>query len=171
MADITIRPATRADLPRLTEIYNHYVINTPITFDLKPCTVEERAHWFAEHNDGARYRMFVAQDDREKGRVIGFAGSGRFRDRAAYDTTVETTIYCAPEATGRGVGTMMYRVLLDVLKDQDINRITAGITMPNDASIRLHERFGFTRVGVFTETGRKFDRYWDVCWMERPRIV
>jgi len=66
---------------------------------------------------------------------------------------------------------MMYRALFEALKDEDINRILAGITIPNDASIRLHERFGFTRVGVFSENGRKFDRYWDVCWMERPRIV
>ncbi len=62
----------------------------------------------------------------------------------------------------------MYRVLIDALKDEDINRVLAGITLPNDASVALHRRFGFTEVGVFTECGRKFGKYWDVVWMERP---
>jgi phosphinothricin acetyltransferase len=78
------------------------------------------------------------------------------------------SVYCANDAKGRGIGAMMYRVLLDALKNEDINRILAGITIPNEASIKLHRKFGFTDVGVFTECGRKFDRYWDVVWMERP---
>ena len=168
MADIVIRPAERSDLTRLTEIYNHYVINTPITFDLKPVTVEQRAGWFNDHNDGARYRLFVAN---QGGRVLGFAATGRFRDKAAYDTTVETTIYCAPEATGRGIGSMMYRTLFDAIRDEDIHRIMGGITMPNEASLKLHERFGFKQVAMFSENGRKFGRYWDVCWLERPLRV
>lgn len=165
MADILIRPVERGDLARLTEIYNHYVINTPITFDLKPVTPDERAAWVNGHNDGARYRLFVADDG---GRLLGFAGTGRFRERAAYDTTVESTVYCAPEATGRGIGSIMYRALFDAIQNEDINRITAGITIPNDASIKIHGRFGFKQVGIYTENGRKFGRYWDVCWMERP---
>jgi phosphinothricin acetyltransferase len=165
MDDLTIRPAMRADLPRLTEIYNHYIVNTPITFDLKPVTVEERARWFEEHAGTARHRLFVAEIERT---IVGWAGTGSFRDRAAYDTSVEMTVYCAPDATRRGIGASMYRVLFDALKNEDINRLLAGITLPNDASVRLHRRFGFTDVGVFTECGRKFDRYWDVVWMERP---
>ncbi len=165
MNDVNVRPAVRADLPRLTEIYNHYVINTPITFDLKPVTVEERLRWFEGHAGGARHRLFVAEIG---GTVMGWAGTGSFRDRAAYDTSVETTIYCAPDATGRGIGAAMYRVLFDALRNEDINRLLAGITLPNDASVKLHRRFGFTEVGVFSECGRKFDRYWDVAWLERP---
>ncbi len=168
MAEVMVRPALRTDLARLTEIYNHYVVTTPITFDLAPYKVEERANWFDEHNDGARYRLFVAQ---EGGRVLGYAGTGRFRDKAAYDTTVEATIYCAPEATRRGIGKIIYRALFDALGNEDINRIVAGITLPNDISIKLHERFGFTKVGVFSGNGRKFGRYWDVVWMERPLRV
>ena len=165
MDDVNVRPATRADLPRLTEIYNHYVINTPITFDLKPVTVEDRVRWFEEHAGGARHKLFVAEI---AGTVVGWAGTGTFRDRAAYDTSVEMTIYCAPDATRRGIGAAMYRVLFDALKNEDINRLLAGITLPNEASVKLHRRFGFTEVGVFTECGRKFERYWDVVWMERP---
>jgi phosphinothricin acetyltransferase len=165
MADVKIRPATRDDLPRLTEIYNYYVINTPITFDLEPQTDEQRARWFDEHTGGRRHQLFVAEDGCL---VVGWAGTGPFRARAAYDTSVETSIYCANDAKERGIGAMMYRVLLDALKDEDINRVLAGITLPNEASIALHRKFGFTEVGVFTECGRKFDRYWDVVWMERP---
>ncbi len=165
MADMSVRPAVRADLPRLTEIYNYYVINTPITFDLKPFTVEERARWFEEHAGTARHRLFVADI---AGRVVGYAYTGPFRDRAAYDPSVETSIYCAHDATGRGIGAMLYRTLFDALKDEDIHRLLAGITLPNEASIKLHRKFGFTEVGVFSECGRKFDRYWDVVWMQRP---
>ena len=165
MAVVKIRPAVRDDLPRLTEIYNYYVINTPITFDLEPVTVESRARWFDEHSGAKRHRLFVAED---AGLIVGWAGTGPFRDRAAYDTSVETTVYCARETTGRGIGAAMYRVLIDALKDEDIRRVLAGITLPNDASIALHRRFGFTDVGVFTECGRKFGKYWDVVWMERP---
>ena len=165
MAAVKIRPAVRDDLPRLTEIYNYYVINTPITFDLEPVTVESRVRWFDEHSGTKRHRLFVAED---AGLIVGWAGTGPFRDRAAYDTSVETTVYCSHETTGRGIGAAMYRVLIDALKDEDIRRVLAGITLPNDASIALHRRFGFTDVGVFTECGRKFGKYWDVVWMERP---
>lgn len=164
MAELKVRPAMRCDLPHLTEIYNYYIVNTPITFDLKPMAVKQRARWFDEHAGAKRHRMFVAEDG---GRVVGYACTGPFRDKAAYDTSVETSIYCAHDATGRGIGAMMYRVLFDALKNEDINRLLAGITLPNDASIKLHRRFGFTEVGMFSECGRKFGRYWDVMWMQR----
>ena len=165
MADVKIRPATRDDLPRLTEIYNYYVVNTPITFDLEPVTVEGRGRWFDEHSGTRRHRMFVAH---EAGRVVGYACTGPFRDKAAYDTSVETSIYCAHDAKGRGIGATLYRALFDALKDEDINRLLGGITIPNEASVKLHRKFGFTEVGVFSECGRKFDRFWNVMWMERP---
>jgi phosphinothricin acetyltransferase len=169
MADVSIRPATRADLPRINEIYNYYVINTPITFEIEPVTVESRAKWFAEHTAGDRYRMFLAE---EADRIVGYACTGPFRDRAAYITSVEATIYLAHDVTTRGIGTALYRVLFDAVKDEDINRLLAGITLPNEASVAIHRKFGFTPVGVFSENGRKFGRYWDVAWMQRPiRLV
>jgi phosphinothricin acetyltransferase len=164
MTKFQIRPATRADVPRLTEIYNHYVITTAITFDLEPFTVEQRMVWFDEHAETGRYRLLVAEED---GRVIGSASTGRFRDKRAYDTTAETSVYCAPDATGRGVGSALYRRLFTALAGEDINRFAAGITLPNDPSIALHKRFGFVQVGVFSANGRKFGRYWDVAWFER----
>jgi phosphinothricin acetyltransferase len=129
MASILIRPATHSDLARLTEIYNHYVLTSPVTFDLEPLTVEQREAWFLGHSDAGRYRLIVA----DEGLLVGYASTSRFRDRAAYDTTVEASIYCAPEAVGRGIGTALYRELFATIVGQDINRIVAGITLPNDA--------------------------------------
>jgi phosphinothricin acetyltransferase len=165
MPDIHIRPATRSDIPRLTEIYNHYVIHTPITFDVEPYTVERRAVWFEQFSTTGRHRLLVAEID---SLVVGYTGSTRFRAKAAYDTTVETTIYCASDMPGRGIGTRLYSALFDTLAGEDIRRIVAGYTLPNPASAGFHERFGFKSVGIFTENGRKFGKYWDVAWTERP---
>lgn len=165
MPEVCVRPAVRGDLARLTEIYNHYVVNTPITFDIETYTVEQREIWFNQFSERGRHRLMVAE---ENGLVLGYAGTMRFRPKAAYDTTVELTIYCAQEATGKRVGSRLYGALFEALKKEDINRYVAGYTLPNAASAALHERFGFEAVGIFTQVGRKFGRYWDVAWSERP---
>ncbi len=165
MAQTLIRLAARADMPRLTAIYNHYVLTSPVTFDLEPLTVAQRTAWFLQHADTGRHRLLVADEERL---VVGYASTSRFRDRAAYDTTVEASIYCAPEAVGRGIGSMLYRQLFAAIANEDVNRIVAGITLPNNASVALHRSFSFVQVGIFSQNGRKFDRYWDVAWFERP---
>jgi phosphinothricin acetyltransferase len=162
---VAVRHARDGDLPRLTEIYNYYVVHTPITFDLEPYTVEQRRPWLRQFRADGPHRLLVAE---EQGRVVGYAYSGQFRPRKAYDTTVEVTVYCAPEATGRGIGTLLYGALFDALRDEDLHLAVAGITLPNAASVALHERFAFALVGVNHEVGRKFGRYWDVAWYERP---
>jgi len=164
MPEIRVRPAARADLARLTEIYNHYVLNTPVTFDVDPYTIERRQAWFDQFGPSGRYRLLVAE---ENGVILGYAGTMRWRPKAAYETTVETTIYCAPDAVGKGVGGRLYGALFDALRGEDVHRFVAGYTMPNAATASIHERFGFKVVGIFTEVGRKFGKYWDVCWTER----
>jgi phosphinothricin acetyltransferase len=171
MSDVTTRPALRSDLPRLAEIYNHYIVNTPITFNTQAFTVETFEPWFEEHSDGKRHRLLVAVENGASGRVIGYAGTGRFRPKEAYETTVETTVYCSHDCTRRGVGTLLYRALFELIESEDINRIVAGVTLPNPGSVALHERFGFRHVGTFTGNGRKFGKYWDVAWFERPLRV
>ncbi len=161
---VTVRTARESDLPRLTDIYNHYVLNTPITFDLDPVTVEQRRGWLSHFQDSGPHRLLVADD---AGLVVGYAGSHQFRDRKAYDTTVETTIYLAHEHTGRGIGVVLYAALFDLLRGQDLRAAIAGITLPNEASVGLHERFGFTPVGVMHQVGRKFGQYWDVGFYEK----
>jgi len=161
---VRVRAAQPADLPRLTEIYNFYVVNTPVTFDIEPYSVEARASWLNQFASTGRYRLLVAEQD---GRLLGYAGTTRFRAKAAYDPTVETTVYCAPEDVGRGVGSLLYSALFEAIAGEDIHRIVAGYTLPNLASAALHARFGFDRVGIFRENGRKLGRYWDVAWNER----
>jgi phosphinothricin acetyltransferase len=163
MADI--RRIQPGDLPALLDIYNHYVRETAITFDLEPRTLEQRRVWLDGFSDTGRYQCFVAVKD---GRPIGWASSGRFRERAAYDTTVETSVYLAPDACGQGLGKRLYQTLFDALAGQDIHRAYGGVTQPNDASNRLHEGMGFVRAGVLDEVGRKFGRFWDVAVYLRP---
>jgi phosphinothricin acetyltransferase len=164
MSEIRIRAVERGDLARITEIYNYYVLNTPVTFDVEAYTVERREAWLAQFGVTGRYRLLVAE---ENGIVMGYAGTTLFRPKAAYETTVETTIYCAREAVGKGIGRRLYAELFDTLKGEDIHRFVAGYGLPNAASEALHREFGFKVVGVFSENGRKFGKYWDVCWVER----
>jgi phosphinothricin acetyltransferase len=164
MNETRIRTAERRDLARITEIYNYYVLNTPVTFDVEPYTVEGREAWFAQFSATGRHRLIVAE---ENGIVMGYAGTTRFRPKAAYETTVETTVYCAPEAIGKGLGKRLYAELFVLLKDEDIHRFVAVYVLPNPATEALHRRFGFRVVGVLSENGRKFGKYWDVCWVER----
>lgn len=161
-----IRSATLDDLQALTDIYNYYVINTAITFDVRPFAAQDRRAWFDDHTSGGRYRLLVAVGS--GGESLGYATTSRWRPKAAYDTTVEASVYCHPEAIGRGCGTALYGALFDSIAAEDVRTIVAGVSLPNPASIKLHERFGFRPVGVFHGVGRKFDKYWDVAWFERP---
>ena len=163
-AKVAVRVANEADLPRLTEIYNHYIINTPTTFDLEPYTVVQRREWFSHYAATGRHRLLVAERD---GAVVGYTSSSPFHPRHAYDTTVEMTIICAPEAIGFGIGQIMYEAIFESLKGEDIHAAVAAITLPNDASCAIHERFGFSQIGVLKEAGRKFDQFWDVVWYQR----
>jgi phosphinothricin acetyltransferase len=168
-AELTIRSASLSDLPRLTEIHNHYVTSTHITFDVRAFRAEERIPWFREHCDGKRYRLLVAENARLG--VVGYTTTGRFRAKAAYDSTVEVSVACHPNATGRGIGTALYHALFAAIAQEDIHRVLAGIAQPNPASMALHEKFGFKPIGTFTAVGRKFGKYWDVVWMERPLVL
>ncbi|MFD4139191.1 GNAT family N-acetyltransferase [Streptomyces sp. NPDC058572] len=181
--DVQVRAGTEADLTALTEIYNHYVRETPITFDTAPFTPEQRRSWLHSHPEDGPYRLLVAQDVRntesspmdrsraggrsQTGRILGYATSSPFRPKPAYSTSVEVSVYCAAEATGRGIGTLLYTALFDALKNEDLHRAYAGIALPNESSVTLHTRFGFRHVGTYEQVGRKFGRYWDVAWYEK----
>lgn len=162
---VTIRPGTADDLPAIVQIYNHYIRETAITFDLEPFTVDQRREWLSHYGPDGRHRILVAARGDQ---VLGYATSGRWRPKAAYDPSVETSIYLDAAATGRGIGTALYAALFDALQGQDVHRAYAGISGPNPASVALHDRFGFHRVGTFTQQGRKFGRWWDVTWYEKP---
>jgi len=164
MGEPKIRPASVADCERLTEIYNHYVKHTPLTFDIEEWTPERRRGWIEQHAETGRHQLLVAETD---GVVAGYASTGPWRAKQAYEPSVEMSVYLAPESTGMGLGSALYRELFARLAREDVHRALAGITMPNTASIALHECFGFTKVAHFTENGRKHGRFWDVVWMEK----
>jgi phosphinothricin acetyltransferase len=161
-----VRAGDDGDLAGLTDIYNHYVCETPYTFDTLPFTPEQRRSWLAAYSLRGPHRLMVAEDA-ATGELLGYATSGRFRPKPAYLSSVECTVYLAPDATGRGVGALLYGALFEALAAEDVHRAYAGIVPPNEPSERLHRRFGFEPVGIFREVGRKFGRYWDVAWFEK----
>jgi phosphinothricin acetyltransferase len=161
---VIVRAGTVDDVPRLTDIYNYYIAHSQATFDIDPFTVEQRREWFSHYATTGPHRLLVAEDD---GFVCGFATSSPFRARAAYATSVETSVYCDPERLGRGIGSMLYARLFDELAGEDLHRALAGITLPNEASVSMHERFGFVKIGEYSEVGRKFGRFWNVGWFEK----
>ncbi len=168
--EVQVRPGVESDLGALTDIYNHYVRETPITFDTAVFSPEERRPWLLSHPEDGPYRLKVAVDGTFQGnsqRILGYATSSPYRTRPAYSTSVAVTIYLAPDAGGRGIGTLLYKALFEALAAEDVHRAYAGIAQPNEASTRLHERFGFRHVGTLREVGRKFGRYWDVAWYEK----
>ena len=162
--EVVTRRAEDADLGAINDIYNEYVRTAHFTFDVEPMTIEARREWFTHYGESGRHRVFAAVDG---DRVIGYACSSRYRVKAAYETSVETSIYLVPEATGSGIGTRLYSALFEALEGEDVHRAYAGISLPNPASIALHERFGFKKAGHYSEQGRKFARYWDVAWYEK----
>ncbi|MBT2491710.1 N-acetyltransferase [Streptomyces sp. ISL-96] len=165
-SEVQVSAGTEADLSALTDIYNHYVRETAITFDTAGFTAGQRRPWLRSHPEDGPHRLLVAREV-GSGRVLGYATSSPFRPKAAYGTSVEVSVYCAPDAGGRGVGTLLYEALFEALEGEDVHRAYAGIALPNEASARLHARFGFRHVGTYREVGRKFGRYWDVAWYER----
>lgn len=162
----SIRPGRGADLEGILGIYNHYVTTSPATFEVDPVCREDRLAWLKEHADRGRHRLLVAEDS--EGRIGGWATTSPFRPRAAYATTVESSVYLRPELVSQGLGSKLYGSLFRSIEDEDIDQIVAGISLPNAASIALHLRFGFRPVGTFLRVGRKFGRFWDVAWFQRP---
>jgi len=160
MAKIEIRHVQQGDLAPLLEIYNHYVRETPVTFDIEPRTLAQRKSWLDGFSATGRYQCFVAV---KNGEPIGWASSHRFHERAAYDTSILSSVYLAPSMTGQGLGRRLYVTLFDALKREDIHRVCGSITLPNVASVGLHLALGFQPAGNYPELGRKFGRFWDVA--------
>jgi phosphinothricin acetyltransferase len=162
---VIVREATRADLPAAAAIYDAAALDTPATFDMRDYGLPWwEAQLAACAGTPGRF-LLVAEDE---GRVVGYAKSGKFRDKAAYDSTCETSVYVAADARGKGVGDALYRELLGRLDASGLRLAVGGITLPNEASERLHRAHGFTAVGTFNEVGVKFGRAWDVVWYQRP---
>ncbi len=160
-----IRHGSEEDLPRLLEIYNHYVEHSHVTFDIERLTLAQRREWFEAFTEKGPHRLFIVETDAG---VAGYASSRAFRAKPAYERSVETSVYLAPESGSSGFGSALYARLLETLEGEErVHRAYGGIAIPNEASLALHRRFGFKRVATFSEVGFKFGRYWDVAWFER----
>ncbi len=165
MSNLIIRTGRVEDVPRLTEIYNYYVERTATSFDIEIHRVNERkSSWFPKYTSTGIYRLFVAEVDDV---VVGYSTSGQFRERAAYASSVETSIYLDNDYSGRGIGSKLYETLLSALERTRVHRAYGGVTLPNASSVALHKKFGFREVGVYREVGYKFGKYHDVCWFEK----
>lgn len=158
-----IRPAIPGDLPGILEIYNDAVLHTTATYDYEPRTLEHRVAWFDDHVKN-EYPVFVAVNEEE--RVAGWSALNRFHDRKGYQFTTENSVYVAADLRGRGIGKLLLPPLIQAARQRGFHAILAGIDAENEASIRLHARFGFEPVARLKEVGYKFGRWLDVVYME-----
>ncbi|QQO09404.1 GNAT family N-acetyltransferase [Breznakiella homolactica] len=156
-----IRPVTDADAPAIAGIYNYYIEYTPASFEELPLSNEEMAGRIRDIT--AAYPWFVWE---ENGEITGYAYAGKFKERSAYRYSVEDSIYLKPNLTGKGIGTALLTALLDVLRKTECHAVISGITLPNDGSVRLHEKFGFNKVAHFKEVGFKLGEWRDVGYWE-----
>ena len=161
-AGVTCRPAVESDLTALIDIYNHYVRSSHCTFDTDPFDPDSRQPWWRQF-DGKRHQCWIADS---AGSITGYACTTPFKAKPAYGTSVEISVYVHPDSAGRGIGRQLYSTLLPALVEHGVHRAYAGIALPNDASIGLHEQFGFKQAAHFHEVGYKFERFWDVVWLE-----
>jgi phosphinothricin acetyltransferase len=160
---VAIRPGQIADLPQLVEIFNFYIANGHATFGTELHTEDTRRPWFDSYGHG-RYRLFVAASGDD---VVGYATSSRYRPGAAFDFTVETSVYLHPDKRRAGLGSSLYSALFEALKSEPAHLALAGIACPNPASVALHQKFGFEEVGTFKEYARKNGMWISSTWFQK----
>ena len=146
----------------MLDIYNHYVLESVITFEESPVSAEEMSLRIGKVTEQLPWLVYE-----QEGRILGFAYASKWKGRCAYRFSVESTIYLSPDAVGRGVGTSLYQSLIDRLAEMSYHIVIGGISLPNDASVGLHEKLGFEKVAHFREVGWKFNRWVDVGYWEK----
>lgn len=159
--NIEIRMAQKEDGGRLLEIYKPYIEETVITFEYDTPSVNEFEERISHVLDKFPYLVAI-----ENGTIIGYAYASPYKGRAAYDWSVETSIYIAKDSHGKGVGSYLYSRLFELLKEQGIRNVFACVTLPNEKSEAIHNKFGFSLVGRFREAGYKFNSWHDIGWFE-----
>jgi L-amino acid N-acyltransferase YncA len=156
-----IRSANPVDADAIARIYNHYILHTVISFEEEPVSGADMQRRMAEVQQN--FPWLVYEDD---GAIAGYAYATPWKNRGAYRHAAETTIYVDKARLGKGIGARLYEPLLKTLRDRDLHVVMAGIALPNDGSVAIHERFGFVKVGQYREIGRKFDRWVDVGYWQ-----
>ena len=165
MSGVTFRPAIATDAPVLVNIYNHYISTSTVTFDLDVWTIDDMAHKIESVN--ALGMPFIVAD--REGELVGYAYLSTFREKAAYDTTMENTLYLSESARGAGIGGTMLQELCRLGEAAGIREVIAVIADTLDAvpSVRVHEKAGFTRVGEMDNVGRKFGEWIGIVMMQK----
>lgn len=157
-----LRKVTEKDLPAMLAIYNEVIENTTAVYDYQPHTLEMRRQWLqTKQQQGIPVWMVE-----ENGTMLGFGSYGPFRAWAAYQYTVENSIYVAADARGKGVGSLLLPVIMNEARQSGMHTMIAGIDAGNVASIRLHQKFGFEQVALFREVGWKFNRWLDLVFLQ-----
>ncbi|MEP6801223.1 MAG: N-acetyltransferase family protein [Acidobacteriota bacterium] len=162
-ADIEVRDAASSDAGAMALIYNFYIKDTIVTFEEEPVS-PGRMKSRLQDVRAAALPWLVAE---RAGEIVGYACATRWKDRHGYRFSAEVSVYLHPGQGGRGIGSMLYRRLLPVLQSGGVHAAIGGIALPNDASVALHEKFGFERVAWFKEVGFKFDQWIDVAYWEK----
>ena len=157
-----IRLATEDDLAQILIIYNDIILNTTAVYDYEPHSIEMRRDWFNTKKKQG-FPVFVAEDD---GKIVGLSSIGPFRNWAGYKYTVENSIYVDATQRGKGIGKLLMPPIIEAAKKMGLHTIVSGIDASNDASIRLHQSFGFEEVAHFKEVGFKFGRWLDLKFLE-----
>lgn len=155
--EFSIRNATTVDIPAITAIYAHAVLNTVATLDTDEPTIESQTQWFRHHDE--RHPVLVAE---QEGQVVAWASLSDWSTKEGYRTTVEASVYVAPEYHDHGIGTRLLLALIERARAGDVHVIVARISSTNLKSIRLATRCGFSHVGTMREAGFKFGNYVDV---------
>ena len=165
---MVIRPVRASDFEAIAAITNHYIENTAIHFAYEPVTDGELRETWARDR-GRRHVWLVAEDEPPEtiGPVVAYAKSGVWRERPAYSWTAEVGLYVAPAHRGHGIGTALYDELLVELRARGWHSAIAGITLPNDPSVALHEKLGFTHVGTVRQAGYKLGAWHDVGFWQK----
>lgn len=152
-----IRKAKQRDLSAITDIYNYEVLNGTATFDIKPKSTEERQQWFDLHNK-ENHPLIVSEN--EEGKICGYASLSPYREKEAYRSCVELSVYVAHDSRRQGIATALMSEIINLAKkDKNTHTIVSVITAGNEASKKLHERFGFDFCGTISEVGMKFGKY------------
>lgn len=159
---LLVRPATIGDAEAIASIYNPFVSNTIVTFEEETVSSSEIARRI-QTAASASLLWLVAE---RQSHIVGYAYAAKWRDRPAYRFSTEVTVYVDPQSARRGIGSLLYERLLPELRARGLHSAMGGIALPNDASIALHEKFGFTNVAHFKDVGFKLGRWIDVGYWQ-----
>ena len=156
-----IRLVRTADAPQILSMYDYYINNTAITFETSTPDIES----FTERIEhiSSFYPWLVYENE---AKILGYAYASQHRQRSSYRWSVDVTVYIHQSAHGKGIGSQLYEQLLSLLQKQGFYNAYAGITLPNEKSIALHEKFGFVKIGQYNRVGYKINKWWNVGWWE-----